>query len=310
MRNRMAWAVSLIPLLALFVCAVFAPFVAPTSPTKISEAFMSPPSLSHWFGTDNLGRDELSRIVWGSRYTLMSGLVACLLAASVGSVLGALSVFSGRVTSTAIMRLTDVGLAFPALMLGFVVIDVLGSGFWAVSITVGVALTPVFVRLVATASEECAQADYMFVAHILGFSRMRRLFRHLVPNVAPLILVLATSAFGWAILIVSGLDYLGLGVQLPAPSWGGDLSVGEQFLTQAWWLSVAPGVAITITVLCTNYLGDLIGEHLGAGGVRAEVREKLQASMTGGAELAGTELSGAQLSEPELASGYEIYQPN
>jgi peptide/nickel transport system permease protein len=263
-RRHAGLVVALVPIAGFLFCAVFAPIISPYSPTKISADIFSAPSTVHWLGTDNLGRDELSRIIWGSRYTLLSALVSVLLAAAVGTVLGALSAFSGRVVNALIMRSTDVGLAFPALMLAFVLIDVLGTGFWAVSLTVGVALTPVFVRLVATASDECAQADYMFVARVLGYSRLRRLFRHLLPNVAPVILVLITSAFGWAILIISGLDYLGLGVPLPTPSWGGDLSVGEMYLTQAWWLSVAPGAAITVVILCTNYLGDLIGERLGA----------------------------------------------
>ena len=285
LRRHAGLVVALVPVIGFFFCAAFAPLVSPSSPTKISAAIFSAPSVSHWLGTDNLGRDELSRIIWGSRYTLLSALVSVLLAAAVGSVLGALSAFSGRLANALIMRLTDVGLAFPALMLAFVLIAVLGTGFWAVSLTVGIALTPVFIRLVATASDECVQADHMFVARVLGYSRLRRLFRHLLPNVAPVILVLTTSAFGWAILIISGLDYLGLGVPLPTPSWGGDLSVGETYLTQAWWLSVAPGAAITIVVLCTNYLGDLVGERLGVN------RGRVRSGVMMGSVSTGTDVS-------------------
>lgn len=284
LRRNVGLSVAIAPVLVLFFCAVFAPAIAPSSPTAISPSVFSPPSLAHWLGTDNVGRDELSRIIWGARYTLLSALVSVVIAALVGSVLGALSAFSGRLVNALILRLTDVGLAFPALMLAFVLIDVLGTGFWAVSLTVSIALMPVFIRLVATASDECVQSDHMFVAQVLGYSRARRLLRHLLPNVAPTILVLMTSAFGWAILIISGLDYLGLGVPLPTPSWGGDLSVGETYLTQAWWLSVAPGAAITVTVLCTNYLGDLIGERLGANRGRAG-GEVMMGALPGGGEL-------------------------
>jgi len=241
--------------LAWVLIAIFAPLIAPHDP--LSQAFppAQSPSWSHLFGTDELGRDVFSRVIHGSRVTLPIGLLLVVLAAAIGSTLGAVAGYFRGIADGALMRLTDLVFAFPAIILAMVVAAVLGRGLFNAALAIVVVAWPAYARVsrglvLSVGDSECVQS-----ARLLGASSRRTLFRDVLPNVAGPIFVLATLDLASAILLLSGLSFLGLGAQPPQAEWGSMVATGTQYF-QWWWMGTFPGLAIFTVVLAFNFLGD------------------------------------------------------
>jgi peptide/nickel transport system permease protein len=248
--------------LFLVVIAVFPRWVASGDPTASVGAALAGPGSSHWFGTDELGRDVLTRTVWGARPILLASVAGILISTVAGVSLGLLGGLTRGFFSGLVMRVLDVMLALPALLIALMVVAIAGTGVTSIVIAVGVAYIPAFARVVYGSVQRLRTADYVAAARLFGASRLRTVTRHLIPNLATEIAVVASSAIGWAVLTAATLSFLGFGVSLPAPDWGVDLAAGGQYLQTAWWMSTFPGLAITATILLSNYLGDYVSAIL------------------------------------------------
>ena len=261
-RNRMAMA-GLVLVLGLFAVAVFAPWLAPYDPTQINlKEVLSPPSAAHLLGTDTLGRDVLSRVIYGARISLLVGFVAVGLATLIGVLVGALAGYYGGVVDAVLMRLVDLMLCFPTLFLILAVIAVLGPSIWNIMVVIGVTGWMGVARLVRAEFLSLREREFVVAARALGASDARLIWRHLLPNALTPVMVSATLGVAGAILTESALSFLGLGVQAPTPSWGNILTMGKDNLEIAWWLSVFPGLAILVTVMSYNLLGEGIREAI------------------------------------------------
>ena len=260
--NRGAAAGGVIFLL-IIAAAVAAPALAPANPIALNvSASLEPPGPGHWLGTDQFGRDVLSRILYGARTSLAMGLVAVTIAVVGGSVLGLLSGYYRGPVDQAIMRLVDVMLAFPGILLALVIIAVLGANLGSAMIAVGVSGMPVFIRVVRGATLSVRELQYVEAARVAGCGDGRILFRHILPNVAAPVIVLVTLGIPSAIIAGAALSFLGLGVKPPTPDWGEMLSNGRAFMDTAWWLSTFPGLAIVTIVLAVNLFGDGLRDAL------------------------------------------------
>ncbi|MGW3109409.1 ABC transporter permease [Streptomyces sp. NPDC001100] len=247
-----AWAV-----LALIAVAALWPGLLAGQAPDAADALnpLARPGSAHWFGTDQLGQDVYSRVVHGARYSLAGGLGATAVAVLVGSLLGVLAATSGRAVDELVMRVTDILLAFPGLLLALLVVAVLGPGTVNSTLAISVSMVPGFVRLARGQALVIRHSDYVQAARVLGRSRTSVLLRHLLPNALPPLLVLATVGIGSAIIAGSSLSFLGLGPQPPAPEWGAMLAQGRDLLDISWAPAVFPGAAITLTVLAVNVVG-------------------------------------------------------
>jgi peptide/nickel transport system permease protein len=250
-------------LVVIAATALLAPWISPYSPTATSQAQLAGPSPQHWFGTDQLGRDIFSRTLWGGRVSLLSAALAVAMATVAGTALGLIAGYSHRLVSSTIMRVMDIVLGFPALLLALLVLATAGGGMLPEAIAISISFVPAFTRVVYLSSLSIKQEGYVTAARLSGLRAGTIMRKHILPGVRPEVVVIMTSAFGWAILLASTLSFLGLGVHPPTPDWGADLNAGQSYLVDGWWISVAPGAAITISVLLVNLLGD----HL-AGGTR------------------------------------------
>jgi peptide/nickel transport system permease protein len=230
--------------------------VAHVSPTATTTDILASPGAGHWFGTDQLGRDVFSRTVYGARPVLIASLLGVVLAMVAGVALGLTAGTAPRWLNSVIMRVVDVLLAIPVLMIALILIATAGSGVRSIVIAIGVAFTPGFARVVETSVRRLRSVDYVEAARVFGSSRTRTSVRHLLPNLMTEVVVLGTSAVGWAVLTATTLSFLGLGVQLPQPDWGSDLAAGATYLSTSWWLSTFPGLGITVTILLANFIGD------------------------------------------------------
>jgi len=230
--------------------------LAHVSPTATTSDVLKGPGAAHWFGTDQLGRDVFSRTVYGARPVLIASLLGVLLAVVAGVALGMAAGTAPRWLNSVLMRVVDVLLAIPVLMIALILIATAGSGVRSIVIAIGVAFTPGFARVVETSVRQLRTADYVQAARVFGASRTRTSLRHLLPNLMTEVVVLGTSAIGWAVLTATTLSFLGLGVQLPQPDWGSDLAAGATYLSTSWWLSTFPGLGITVTILLANFIGD------------------------------------------------------
>jgi len=255
--------VGLAVLAAILLVVVFAPLVAPYSPIAVDPRNTdAPPSWQHPMGTDTVGRDILSRVIYGGRLTVLVGVVAIVVAVGVGLPLGMLAGYYGAWTDRLISRSMDVMLAFPGILLALVVVAVLGSSVLNVTIAVGISLIPGFVRLVRSSYLAGREQMYVEAARVIGVGNGRIMIRHVLPNVVAPLLVLATVAMGWAIIIGAALSFLGLGAQAPTPEWGVDLASGREWIRSAWWMSTFPGIAITALVVSVNLVGDGLRDAL------------------------------------------------
>ncbi len=267
--------VSALVLLIIVVAGIFAPMIAPYDPTGITADTLQGPSGRHFFGTDQFGRDMFSRILWGGRLTLPAGMLGVLISTAIGVPLGLIAGYSRQSISFLIMRAMDVLLAFPGLLLALVIVTIIGSGLTSIIIAIGVSFIPVFARLIYGSTLSAKELNYVVAAQALGCGATRILRCHVLPGVVAQIIVLGSSAIGWAILTAATLNFLGFGVHLPTAEWGADLSQGREWINVAWWIAAFPGLAITITILASNYLGD----HLAAL-LDARMRSGLEASLT------------------------------
>jgi peptide/nickel transport system permease protein len=261
-RNRMAMT-GLALVLGLFVVSICAPWLAPYNPDHIElTQVLMPPSPAHLMGTDTLGRDVLSRIIYGSRVSLKVGFVAVGLATLIGLFVGALAGYYGGWVDQGLMRLVDLMLCFPAFFLILAVIAVLEPSIWNIMVVIGLTSWMGVARLVRAEFLSLREREFVTAARALGASDTRLILRHMLPNALAPIMVSATLGVAGAILTESALSFLGLGVQPPTPSWGNILTAGKDNIEIAWWLSVFPGLAILITVMSYNLLGEGIREAI------------------------------------------------
>ncbi len=259
--NRMAMVGAAI-VLAMFVFATLAPVVGKDPGAINISARLQPPGLEYPLGTDDLGRDVLVRILYGARISLLVGFVAVGIATFIGIILGALAGYYGRWIDSLIMRFVDIMLCFPAFFLILAVIAFLQPSIWNIMIIIGLTSWMGVARLVRAEFLSLRERDFVLAAQAIGARDARIIFRHILPNAISPVLVSATLGVAGAILTESALSFLGIGVQPPTPSWGNMLIAGKQTLGTAWWLSVFPGLAILITVLGYNLLGEGIRDAL------------------------------------------------
>lgn len=244
-------------LLLLVLMAVFAPVIAPYDPFAVDPLVaMMPPSTEHWMGTDTLGRDQFSRVIFGARISLRLGLVAVSIAMSLGVTIGLLAGYYGGWIDNALMRFIDVLLAFPPLVLALIAVFALGPGLTNAMIAVGIAAMPAYARVTRGEVLSAKQNLYVLAAQAVGAPHRLVIVRHVLPNIIAPNIVVAALGTGTAILAGSALSFLGLGAQAPLPEWGLMLSQGRSFMRLAWWLTFFPGLGIMLTVMSLNLLGD------------------------------------------------------
>jgi peptide/nickel transport system permease protein len=262
--TRRPAAVAGLAVIVLFVgMAVLAPLLAPFDPIATSwSAVRKAPSAAHWMGTDENGRDVLSRVLYGARASMLAGVVSVLIAAGIGVPAGLLAGFAGGWIDAALSRVVDAMLACPFLILAIALTAFLGPDLTNAMIAIGVSTAPRFMRVARAATLEVGSADYVQAAWSLGARGLRVAVRHVAPNIVPPVLVQATLSLAAAIIAEASLSFLGLGQQPPSPSWGSMLNSAQRFLTQAPWLAVFPGVAIFLCVLSFNLVGDGLRDAL------------------------------------------------
>jgi peptide/nickel transport system permease protein len=250
--------------IALFVAlAIFAPLVATYDPLATSwSAIRKAPSAAHWFGTDEIGRDVASRVAFGARASLLAGVISVLISLSIGVPVGLLAGYAGGKTDMLISRLTDALLACPFLILAIALAAFLGPSLTNAMIAIGISATPVFIRLSRGQTLAVKAEDFVLAARAIGNSPLRIALRHVLPNIMPALIVQATLAIAAAVIAEASLSFLGLGQQPPAPSWGSMLNTAKNYLDQAPWMAVWPGLSIFALVLSFNLVGDGLRDAL------------------------------------------------
>lgn len=249
---------------AWVLLALFAPLIAPYDPiAQDLGSTLSPPSLAHWLGTDNYGRDILSRLIWGTRLDLQMGLVAVAITFTTGVVIGGLSGYVGGAVDIVLMRLLDVTISFPFFVLVIAIVSVLGSGLASFYIAVGLVGWVSYARIVRAQTLVLRNSEFVVAARALGFGRARILLRHVLPNAITPAIVFAMSDAVIDILLGSSLSYLGLGVQPPTPEWGVMIAEGQTYIATAWWMTTFPGMAIMLLALSFSLFADGLAEALG-----------------------------------------------
>ena len=263
-------AVGGLSVIALFVmAAVFAPLIAPADPIATSwSAIRKAPSAAHWMGTDENGRDVLSRVIFGARASLLAGVVSVAIAAGIGVPTGLLAGVAGGWVDALLSRIVDAMLACPFLILAIALAAFLGPDLTNAMIAIGVSTAPRFMRVARAATIDAASNDYVEAARALGNPPWRVALRHVLPNIVPPVMVQGTLAIAAAIIAEASLSFLGLGQQPPLPSWGSMLNGAQRFLSQAPWLAVFPGLAIFLCVLSFNLVGDGLRDALDPRGRR------------------------------------------
>jgi peptide/nickel transport system permease protein len=252
-----------IVLALLILMAVFAPVLAPKDPSQQEYSrVLLPPGPEAPLGTDQFGRDILSRVILGSRPSLQAAAIAILIASSVGTVIGLVTGYRGGWIDLLVQRLIDIQLAFPGILFALAIVAVLGPGLRNAMIAVGISLIPAYARMVRGSVLSVRENAYVEAAQVMGAGTSRIVVRHIFPNVLAPIIVLSTVGVAWAILIGASLSFLGLGAQLPDPEWGLDLAQSRDYLREAWWMSTFPGLAIMLTALSVNILGEGLRDAL------------------------------------------------
>ena len=244
------------------ILAIFGPWIAPYHPNEISPNRLLTPNAQHWLGTDNFGRDSLSRLIIGSRNSLLVGVVAVGIAAGIGIVAGMVAGYYGGLINAFIMRIVDALMSFPMILLALLIAGLLGSGLSNVMIALGVAMIPVYARLMCGQVLQIRENDYVLAGRSMGSGNWRLMFRHILPNSFPPLIVLVTMQIGSAVLAEAGLSYLGIGITPPDPSWGAMVYNGFQFLITNPLLSFIPGVAIMLIVFAFSMVGDGLRDAL------------------------------------------------
>ena len=247
--------VSSIFLLAILLLVVIGPMVIKTDPTAFGTAYLKPPSLAHPMGTDEYGRDVWIRVIFGGRSSLFTSLIAVAIGGGIGSLVGMIAGYAGGWIDAVLLLLSDILLAFPSLVLSLIGVTIFGSGPIGVQVSVGVSLIPIFIRIVRSTVLELINRPFVEAARALGCGHRQILVTHLFPNLFMPLLVVVTSAIGWAIATGAAVNYLGLGVQVPNPDWGLDLSLSISYVIVDWWM-IFPGIMIMLVILAVNLIGD------------------------------------------------------
>ena len=261
-RNRMA-VLGLVLVVALVLIALLAPYIADAPPARQNlRGRLLPPSAQNWFGTDEFGRSVFSRVVYGARVSLLTGTIPVLVAGTIGTLLGLLAGFYRGWLDSVLMRVMDVLLAFPSILLALAIVGTLGPGLRNAVIAVAIVSIPEYARIVRSVVLGAREEEFVQAASALGARDLRKMFRHILPTALGPLSVQASLGVGYAILSLAGLSFLGLGIQPPAADWGEMLNRGRNFLPDSNWLLVFPGLAISITVLAFNLLGDGLRDAL------------------------------------------------
>ncbi len=263
LKRRRGAMLGLVVVLAFVVLALFAPWIAPQDPIETSwSAIRQTPSAVHWFGTDDIGRDVLSRVIWGTRASLLAGVVSVSISLMLGMPIGLAAGFIGGATDALISRITDAFLACPFLILAIALAAFLGPSLTNAMIAIGVSATPIFVRLTRAQVINVKVEDYIEAARAVGNPPLRVALRHVMPNIAAPLIVQATLAVAAAVIAEASLSFLGLGQQPPAPSWGSMLNTAKNYIDNAAWMAIWPGLSIFLLVLSFNLLGDGLRDAL------------------------------------------------
>ncbi|VVD69620.1 ABC transporter permease [Pandoraea fibrosis] len=261
-RDAQLW-VSLALAIGLVVVALAPQWFSAYDPNAISLSdILKPPSSAHWFGTDQLGRDLLSRVIWGSQISLYVAFCAVLLAGVFGSLFGIAAGYLGGWVDAVAMRLADIQLALPAVILALVLVGAIGFSVFNLVIVLSLANWARFARVTRSEALSLRSRDFVLLAKLAGASRIRVIFAHIVPNVINTFIVLATLDIGTIIILEATLSFLGLGVQPPTPSWGAMIADGRGYLETAWWICGIPGMVLMVAVLLANQLGDALRDRL------------------------------------------------
>lgn len=261
--NRGIVVFGLVIVVLFLITAIFGSLFAPYNPFKLDPANrLANPSTAHWAGTDNFGRDTLSRLIVGSRNSLMVGVVAVVIAGGVGILAGMVAGYFGGIISAIIMRIIDALMSFPMILLALLVAGLLGKGLKNVMIALGVAMIPVYARLMCGQVLTIRENDYVMAGRSMGSTNWRIMYRHILPNSFPPLIVLVTMQIGTAILAEAGLSYLGIGITPPTPSWGAMVNDGFPFLLTNPLLSFIPGIAIMLVVFAFSMVGDGLRDAL------------------------------------------------
>lgn len=258
LKNKFALT-GLIVITLLIIVALFAPVISPYTPSQ-QNVFerLQPPSLHHLFGTDDLGRDVFTRMIFGARISLAVGFISVFIILVIGTLLGIISGYYGGKIDYMIMRFTDIVLCFPTFFLIILVIAFIEPNIYNVMIVIGVTSWPGLARLVRAEVLSLKEREFILVSKMMAISNIKIFFVHILPNIISPLMVYSSLAIGGAILTESALSFLGLGVQPPMPSWGQILTSGKDYIYMAWWLSLFPGIAILVTVLAFNLVGEAI----------------------------------------------------
>ncbi|NHN29151.1 ABC transporter permease [Paenibacillus agricola] len=254
---------SIVILLALVVCALIPQWIAPYSPTDMqTDHLLQAPSATHWLGTDQFGRDVWSLIVYGSRQSLMIGVIATLIGGFVGTLIGLVAGYWGGFIDSIFMRVTDVMMTIPGILFAIVIAVVLGPSFFNIIIAISIASIPNKARVVRSQVITIRNRPFIDAARSIGTSHLEIMFRHILPNCFSPLLVMMTISVGGSILSFTGLSFLGLGVVQEIPDWGYMLSQGRSYMTVAWWIATFPGLAITTLVVVVNMIGDDLRDRM------------------------------------------------
>lgn len=253
----------LVIIIAFMILAIFAPLIAPYDPLErnLGERLQNP-SAQHWLGTDSIGRDTLSRLIYGTRISFIAGVLVVLIAGGVGVILGALAGYFQGITGAVIMRVMDTLMTIPMMMLALAISALLGGGLKNVVIALGVALIPGYARMMTAQVLVAKETDYVLAGRSLGASHLRLIVRHIVPNSFSPILVMVTMMMGTTILAEAGLSFIGIGITPPTPAWGSMVTDGRKYLLDHPVLTIAPGVAIMLLVFSFNMVGDGLRDAL------------------------------------------------
>ncbi len=263
LRHNRTAMFGLIGFISLALITILAPVLAPHDPIEMDyDHLKEAPTRAHPFGTDDLGRDVLSRVLYGGRESLRVGIMSIIISWTGGIVVGLAAGYYGGLIDTSISRLIDVFLAFPTILLLLSIVAALGPGLKTVLIALGLANIPWNARFVRGAVLSARNYEYVTAARVIGGNSRYIMFTQILPNIMPPLIVYATVGMGQAILITAGLSYVGLGAQPPSPEWGAMLNAARTFIRHSWWMSFFPGMAIFIVVLCVNLLGDGLRDAL------------------------------------------------
>ncbi|WP_159884603.1 ABC transporter permease [Paenibacillus puerhi] len=261
--SSLLWSFSLAILLFLILCALVPQWIAPYSPTDMKpDRLLQAPSLDHWLGTDQFGRDVWTLVIYGSRQSLLMGVVSVVIGGFVGTVLGLLAGYWGGMVDSVFMRLNDILMTIPGILLAIAISVALGPSFFNVILAISVASIPGKARVIRSQVISIRSRPFIDAARAVGTSHLEIMFRHILPNCFSPLLVMMTIGVGSSILVGTGLSFLGLGVVQEIPDWGYMLSQGRSYMTVAWWVATFPGLAITLLVVVVNLLGDEIRDRM------------------------------------------------